>query len=152
MSQTFDMGAMLAQLAPEEGRKPLVYDDATGLPIRKGTLVQGNPTVGCGRNLAVDGLSDSEIDLLCINDCLKFATVLDSRIPWWRNLSPVRQRQILDLTFNMGPDELISGWPHFLAAMQTGNWQAAVNELETSKWWHQVGQRGPMITARILAG
>jgi lysozyme len=146
------MPAMLAELGTQEGRKPFVYDDATGLPISRGTIVRGNATVGMGRNLATDGLSDAEIDLLCTNDCLKFAAVLDCRIPWWRGLSPARQRQMLSLAFNMGPEELITGWPHFLAAMQSGNWQAAVDELQSSKWWHQVGQRGPMIAGQILAG
>ncbi len=35
--------------------------------------------------------------------------------------------------------------------MQAGEWDAAVAQLKASRWWHEVGQRGPEIAGRILA-
>jgi len=148
----FDISDMVTQLIPEESERYFVYDDATGKTILKGSVVVGNPTVGIGRNLSADGLSDPEARYLCENDVVRVSAELDADIPWWRELSPMRQMQIVDMAFNMGVEDLVNNWPHFLADMQAGNWQAAVSELQTSLWWQQVGQRGPMIASRILAG
>lgn len=151
MTASFDMDAMIAQLRPEEGDRLRVYDDKTGQPIVKGSSVQGNPTIGIGRNLSGKGISEDEARYLCANDIRECSSDLDLHLPWWKSLSPARQMQILDLRFNMGMRGLLS-FHHFLAAMQAGEWQRAVDELRDSDWWHQVGERGPMIAARILEG
>lgn len=148
---TYDPDAVLAQLKGDEASRNFVYDDATGAPIAAGSRMVGNPTVGIGRNLAGRGLSDDEIEYLCRNDIAACAAELDQNVPWWRQLSPVRQGQMINLCFNMGWPKL-SGFHHFLAAMQAGNWQGAVAELQNSLWWDQVGRRGPEIAEKILAG
>ena len=152
MTDTFDMVAMLAQLTTDESIKRFVYDDATGRPIVSGSYVIGNPTAGIGRNLAAVGLSDDESNMLCQNDVLRCAAYFDGAIPWWRSLSPVRQRQMLDMGFNLGPSELIAGWPVFIHAMLVQDWPGAVAALKNSKWWGEVGYRGPRVAAAILAG
>lgn len=151
MAAAFDVEAMVTQLAGEEAIKYFVYDDATGAPIRAGSVVGGNPTVGIGRNLATAGITADEARYLCRNDIAKAVAALDRAYPWWRQLSPIRQMQMVDLMFNMGPGTLAQ-FHAFLGAMQAGNWPEAVDQLQASKWWHQVGQRGPMIAARILQG
>lgn len=151
MADTWNTAALIAQLIPEEAVRLYAYDDATGEPIRAGTLVKGNPTIGIGRNLASTGITAAEATMLATADINRVAGDLDKALPWWRGLSAGRQRQMMDLAFNMGPGRLME-FTHFLAAMQAGQWQDAVNELEQSEWWHQVGQRGPMIALRILAG
>lgn len=154
--ETFDMDAMIAQLIPEECKggviEFVVYDDATGLPIKPGSNVIGNPTIGIGRNLYTNGLSQSEAVFLCSNDIMKAASIYDLHIPWWRQLSPMRQRQLIDMGFNMGAMEIVDGWPNFLRCMQQGDWSSAVQAMQSSKWWFQVGTRAPAIAARILAG
>lgn len=147
----FAMDDMVAQLRGEEAEKYFVYDDANGAAIRSGTHVVGNPTAGIGRNLATKGLTDAEARYLCANDVIDVAGWLDQDYPWWRKLSPLRQMQMVDLEFNMGRGGL-RGFPHFLAAMQAGHWPDAVAELQNSAWWDEVGERGPMITDKILAG
>src|SRR5271166_3187834 len=105
MTDTFDMDAMIAQLTPEECTGGVisfvVYDDASGLPIKPGSHVIGNPTVGIGRNLYGKGLTASEATYLCVNDIMEVVACYDLHIPWWRQLSPMRQRQLLDMGFNM---------------------------------------------------
>jgi hypothetical protein len=44
-----------------------------------------------------------------------------------------------------------SQFVRFFAAMQSANWQAAANEIRTSRWYQQVGDRGPRVIARLLA-
>ncbi len=151
MTQTFDPAATIQQLVGDEGERFFVYDDANGQPIRAGSHVIGNPTIGIGRNLASKGLSMAECIYLCQDDINQCAAQLDAHIPWWRNLSPVRQGQMVNLDFNMGWGSLVT-FHNFLAAMEVGEWQTAVDQLKTSKWWAQVGHRGPEIAAHILAG
>jgi hypothetical protein len=57
---SFNIDALVTQLAGEEAIKNFAYDDATGDLIRAGSIVSGNPTVGIGRNLASDGITDDE--------------------------------------------------------------------------------------------
>lgn len=151
MFQKYDLDYTVRQLIGDEGERFFVYDDATGLPIRAGSHVIGNPTVGIGRNLAVNGLSTAESAYLCQDDVAACAARLDLQIPWWRNLSPVRQAQMINLDFNMGWGRLV-GFHNFLGAMQRGDWTSAAAELKNSVWWGQVGKRGPEIAERILAG
>lgn len=150
-SKEFVMDDVLKQLRGDEGVKYFIYDDATGLPIRAGTVVRGNPTVGVGRNLVGKGLSDAEVQILLSNDVNACAAELDNRIPWWRKLSARRQAQMINLDFNMGWGSL-SGFKNFLAEMEAEEWEAAVAALKASHWWVQVGKRGPEIAGYILAG
>jgi len=47
-------------LIHHEGIRLFVYDDATGKPITAGSICQGNPTIGIGRELSKTGISESE--------------------------------------------------------------------------------------------
>jgi lysozyme len=147
----YDVEALFAQLVDHEGDREFVYDDATGQIITPGTVVRGNPTVGIGRNLIGRGLTPEERKYLCMNDIAVCVAELDRNVPWWRNLSPTHQEQMIDLTFNMGWPRF-SGFVRFLAAMEAGNSKQAAAELQDSLWWNQVGRRGPAIVAKILAG
>lgn len=151
MSWTFDTNAMIAQLTPEEGLKLHVYDDANGQPVVAGYTVIGNPTIGIGRNLAGFGITREEATYLCATNISLCEDQLDNAVPWWRDLSPLRQMQLVDLCFNMGIATLLT-FHEFLGAMHAGNWQAAVENLKASLWWTQVGERGPKIANRILKG
>jgi hypothetical protein len=61
------------------------------------------------------------------------------------------QIQMVDLIFNTGPRTLAQ-FLDFLTAIQAANRHDAVDQLQASEWWHQVGGRGPMIAGRIMAG
>jgi lysozyme len=151
VSQTYDLAATITQLVGDEKEVFFVYDDANGAPIRAGSHVIGNPTIGIGRNLSGNGLSAGECAYLCQDDIAACAAKLDQEIPWWRGLSPVRQSQMINMDFNTGWGAL-SGFHNFLAAMEAGEWAEAVAQLKNSQWWGQVGRRAPEIAGKILAG
>jgi lysozyme len=75
---------------------------------------------------------------------------LNAAIPWWGSLPDQAQRVMANLCFNMGWKTLAT-FRQFLAAMQAHDWQRAAQELKNSKWWGQVGERGPRIVQRLLA-
>jgi GH24 family phage-related lysozyme (muramidase) len=83
-----------------------------------------------------------------------------TQVPGWSKASPVQQRGLVNLTFNMGPDwwkahtnewgEEKHGWPGFTAAAEAGDWNKAADELEDSKWFREdVGSRGPAVVSLV---
>ena len=66
----------------------------------------------------------------------------------WGDLSDVRKRAITDLSFNLGKPRL-SKFINFIAAMKKEDYTAAGLALKNSKWYGQVGKRGPNIVTMI---
>ena len=144
------------ELRGDEGEVLRVYDDATGHPIGPGTLVKGNPTIGVGRNLSGRGLTTAESETLLTNDMLCCEQELGPSMPWVSTLSPGRQTAIYSLYFNTGlgnPLRFEAKWPKFLQQMQTGDWQGAATNLETSEpWATQVGPRAHRLAELVRYG
>ena len=125
----------------------VLYDDATGQPIGPGYTVRGNPTIGTGIN--VSRITQAEADWLLTTRINAAAADLTRAVPWWIDL-PEPQRSVLaDLCFNMGWPAL-AGFTHFLAAMQARDWSEAAAKLRDSRWWSEVGTRGPAIEGRLV--
>lgn len=159
---TYSLAQLVADLTLDEGRRTFVYDDATGEPIKPGSIVKGNPSIGIGRNLASHGIDDTEVALLLQNDIQSDAKMLDGHIPWWRDLAENEQRVMLNLCFNMGFVKLVT-FPNFLfnmehiADIRAGRLHDGVQawidracaELINSRWFGEVGERGPRMIARL---
>lgn len=138
LSDTFGLAALTDELTEDEGREPIPYIDT-----------RGHLTGGVGRNLG-KGFCDTEIDLMFANDVASCLTDLDAHVAWWRTLPQVKQRVMVNLMFNMGWP-VLSQFEKFLTAMRLANWPEAAAQLRNSKWWRQVGDRGPRVVARLLA-
>ena len=67
------------------------------------------------------------------------------------SLDPVRRAAIVDLLYNLGPNKFAK-FHNFIAAIKMRDWLGAVNSLEHSLWFKQVGRRGPRITKLIKNG
>jgi lysozyme len=137
-TDTFNRAALTAEMDTDEGHENFPYTDT------KGYL-----SIARGRNLTGKGVSDAEIEFMFSNDVVDCCSIMDAHIPWWRTLPPSKQRVMINLCF-MGW-ESFSQFYHFLAAMQAENWTTAAAEIENSKWYGQVRDRGPRVVARLLA-
>lgn len=129
----------------------VVYDDHDGKPIQPGSVCRGYPTIGYGRNLKDNGLSEDEALFLLTNDIDRIANSLDSRLSWWRELSPVRQSAILNLAYNLGINGLL-GFSAMLLALKKGDYTRAATEALDSKWAGQVGRRAREIADMLRYG
>lgn len=125
-----DLARLYAQLELHEGRRRKPYHDTVG-----------KLTIGVGRNLSDVGVSDDEIDLMLDNDVARAVGSLAAKLPWFVTLDVVRQRVLIDMTFNMGIDGLLE-FRNTLAAVRRGDWRAAAAGMAKSKWARQVGD-GP---------
>lgn len=127
------------QLLLHEGWKPVVYDDATGLPIVKGTVVKGNPTIGIGRNLTL-AISTAAGMFLLNEDIDRADSEARLNFEWFMALNPVRQNVVVELVFNLGAQGL-KGFKDFCGAMAIGDYSRAASELKDSNWSHQVDKK-----------
>lgn len=66
-------------------------------------------------------------------------------------LDPVRRAAVVDLLYCLGPNKFAK-FHSFIAAMRMKDWNSAVNSLENSLWYRQVGRRGARITKLIKEG
>lgn len=148
--------ALDAELGLDEGDKSKVYDDATSLPIVKGSIVQGNPSIGIGRNLATRGLSQAEIAFLLQNDKAQCEADLEAALPWIVGITINRQVAVYSLYFNMYLGDVarfLASWPHFLEQMRIGAYEDAAHNLETSQpWASEVGARATRLANLIRSG
>jgi lysozyme len=154
-TDTFDRSEMLAELTIDEAKRHQPYLDTFG-----------NITIGIGRNLSGNGISDSEIVFLFDNDIQACVDLLDQHIGWWRQLAPNEQRVMINLCFNLGWAKF-SAFGNFMAAMKRAATlreagqehdpalrtalTEACDQLRASRWWNQVGIRGPRTVARLMA-
>jgi lysozyme len=134
------MKSILEQLRLHEGIKYKPYKDTVG-----------KLTIGVGRNLDDVGLSDEEVDFLLTNDIKRAQDALNKNCPWWEQMSPVRQKVLLDMCFNMGIKGLLS-FRNTLAAMQRGDYAAAAMGMRNSLWAKQVGKRAERLATMMETG
>ena len=138
---TEDQRVLLSEeLDRDEGREKMPYIDTVG-----------KVTIGVGRNLTDRGLSDDEIDYLLQNDIDTAIDDLNRGIPWWDTLTPVRQRVLVNMCFNLGWPKL-KGFVRTLAAVRRGDYAAAAQGMRESLWARQVGARAERLAQMMERG
>lgn len=133
-----DREAMVRQLRLHEGERLKPY-----------RCTAGKLTIGVGRNLEDRGISREESAMLLANDIANEERELVRALPWVAKLDEVRQRVLLDMSFNLGIVGLL-GFKNTLATIQEGNYQRAAAMMLDSKWAGQVGARAERL-ARMMA-
>ena len=123
------------QIERDEGRRHTAYTDTAG-----------HLTIGVGHNLSTP-LSDAAIDQI-LDDDIRVAMAECALIPFWMNLSEVRQAVLVNLAFNMGFQGLMT-FRRMLAAMDAENWNQAAQELLDSRYAKQVGARADRLALQL---
>ena len=126
---------MISMDAREHVRAHLVVDE--GLRLKPYTDTVGKLTIGIGRNLTDVGISRGEAFLLCDHDIDRAVLSLVGRYAWFPDLDPVRQAVLVNLCFNLGGPGLAK-FVNTLAAVERGDYAAAVRGLKASLWFRQV--------------
>ena len=135
----FDLTRMKEELLNDEGIRLTVYEDSEGIP-----------TIGVGRNLK-RGITEFEAEMLLVNDVSGCVSDLDMSFPWWKDLTPVRQRALLNMCFNLGLHRLM-GFRKMLKALREGDYMEASIQAIDSKWAKQVGSRAQRIAVQLQIG
>lgn len=140
------------QLKRHEGLRLVVYDDATGKPLKKGDTLKGHPTIGVGRLLTDGrGISTTEAESLLANDIDLVIDELNRNIPWWNKMNEPRRAVMINMCFNLGWPGL-SGFKNMLTAAEAGQYEWASDEMIDSNWYDQVGLRGTELAEQMHTG
>ena len=107
-------------------------------------------TVGYGRNLEANPLSDDEIDLMFEND---FRRALDGAEGFfcYSQLNDTRRGVLIEMVFQMGVNGVCK-FKRFLDAAMAEDWQKAHDEMLDSKWAKQVPSRAKELAEVFLNG
>ncbi len=135
-----------------------------GLRLKPYPCSQNHLTIGYGWNLDNDLPSDiasylrvtGEITRAQAERLLNIAIDTATRQAWaifpqFGGFSERRQMALIDFIFNVGAGTALK-FRKALAAIEEGDWNKAADEFQDSKWFSQVGTRGPEICEMIRNG
>ena len=126
-----------ADLILDEGKRLKLYHDSRGIA-----------SIGIGRNLVANGISEDEAQLMLTNDMRIAEQGLDLHCPWWRTKKLNVQRVLWNLAFNMGITKLLT-FGTFLHLLLIDDIDGAADDLEQTAWFGEVGERGPRMVQRL---
>lgn len=107
----------------------------------------GKTTIGIGRNIDDNGISEQEALFMLENDLRRVRLELEG-YPWYQGLSEVRQNALLDMCFNLGITRF-RGFRKMIHALEIGDFIAASIEMLDSRWSQQVGRRATELSMMI---
>jgi lysozyme len=108
-------------------------------------------TIGYGRNLEANGISESEATGFLIADAIEAHRVAAALIPNWFELDDVRQNVLANMAYNMG-GKALSGFKKLLAAANIGDHPEAAAQILDSKFATQVPNRASRLANEMLIG
>lgn len=121
-----------------------------GLNLKPYKCPAGKLTIGYGRNLEDNGISQVEAEELLQNDvqccyieCMKFS--------FWNKLNDARKVVLLDMCYNLGISRL-KGFKKMLAALDLGAYNRAAKEMLDSKWAFDVKTRAKELAQIMVKG
>ncbi|MEE9345653.1 MAG: glycoside hydrolase family protein [Methylococcales bacterium] len=135
-----DLVALMDQLRRHEGLRLHPY-----------RCTAGKLTIGVGRNLDDNGITENEADFLLSNDLNRVATELRQNSPAFDKLDPVRKAVLIDMCFNLGISRLRM-FKKMFAAIDEQDWALAAEEMVDSRWCSQVGQRCEILRMMMETG
>lgn len=136
----FDRQKMIQQLRLHEGERLKPY-----------RCTAGKLTIGVGRNLEDRGITAEESAYLLNNDIDREWKALTTNLPWVTGLNDVRQRVLLDMSFNLGIGGLLK-FKNTLATIQRGDYERGASMMLDSLWARQVGSRAKRLAQMMRTG
>lgn len=134
-----DLRAFIKHLKWAEGVRYYPYKDSVG-----------KLTIGVGRNLDDNGLTDEEVEFILQTDIKRVVSNCRS-LDYWNTLDPVRQLIIADMVFNLGLPRF-SLFRKLNAALALKDYTLAAAEMKDSRWYQQVGRRAVKLCEAMTTG
>lgn len=144
-TKDFNTAAFACQIKIHEGFRQEVYKDTSGTSVGFGHLLRQNEAAQYPLGTPVP---TSQINTWFEQDTTTATKIAQTVCSSWNDLTDVRKRALADLAYNLGPTRL-SKFTNFLQAMNKNDFSTAAKELKDSKWYSQVGKRGPNIVTMI---
>jgi lysozyme len=122
-----------------------------GLRLKPYRCTAGKLTIGVGRNIEDVGITAEEALYLLRNDIVRTRYALEKAVPSYLRLSMPRRKALIDMCFNLGLAGFLK-FKKFLAAVEVGDFNRAADEMLSSAWAGQVGQRAQALAAMMREG
>lgn len=107
-------------------------------------------TIGYGRNIQDNGISQEEADFMFENDFSRCEKDL-KKFSWYLNQSTNVQSALINMCFNLGINRL-TGFRKMITALINKDYETASKEALDSKWANQVGQRAKDVAIVLSQG
>ena len=111
-----------------------------GKRLRPYKCPAGKLTIGVGRNLDDNGITEEEAMYLFDNDIKAIISSCRETFAWFAFLDNVRQAVVVSMVFNLGLGRFL-GFKNTIAAIRDKDWNKAADNMLQSKWAEQVGHR-----------
>ena len=127
-----------------------------GLRLEPYKCSEGYLTIGFGRNLETNGISEAEAEFMLMNDLLMVEGELKDE-GWYNQLDETRRAVVLNMAFNLGKPTLLK-FKKFIGALSDDDYETASKEMVTgsnggeSKWASQVGKRAYELADQMRTG
>lgn len=137
---------LIPDLMRDEGLRLSAYLDplSGGEPVTIGYGHTGNVHLGTV-------WTQAQAEQMLIADTTHTIAALDAQLPWWRDLSDVRQDVLVNMGFNLGVTGLCQ-FRNTLAAMKAARWAQAAAGMLSSQWARQVHARADRLAEQMLTG
>ena len=124
------------QIKRDEGYRGNVYQ-----------CTAGANTIGYGRNLDQNPITEEEAEYLLDNDLKKVAQQ-SQRFAFYQHLKPERRAVIINMIFNLGLTRF-NQFKKLHSALFIEDYETAADEMLNSRWANQVGDRATRL-AKIM--
>ena len=111
----------------------------------------GKLTIGVGRNLDDNGITRAEAMMMLRNDLTRTRFGLEKVFPGFLGLSRRRRMALIDMCFNLGLPRFLQ-FKQMLAAVVARDFSLAAEEMLSSAWAKQVGQRARTLATMMREG
>lgn len=136
----YDVNKLIAEITRDEGFHTMPYRCPAGFL-----------TIGVGRNLDVNGITQHEARVMLTTDLGTAERELLKILPNYLEYSDARARALLNMMFNLGARRF-AGFVKMIDAVKCEDWEMAAHEAANSLWAIQVGDRASRIVKMLREG
>ena len=128
-----------------------------GLRLEPYKCSEGYLTIGFGRNIETNGISEAEAEFMLTNDLIACEKELKDE-GWYNQLDETRRAVVLNMAYNLGKPTLLK-FSKFIGRLSDNDYEGASKEMITgsdgvseSKWASQVGKRAYELAEQMRTG
>lgn len=122
-----------------------------GLRLKPYMDTVGKITIGYGRNLSDNGITQLEAADMLDQDLQRHVSDLLRAFPWVLELDATRQIVLANMAFNMGVPTL-SSFRKMWQAIKAHDYDEAARQMLDSDWAQQVGDRAHRLASAMASG
>lgn len=122
-----------------------------GLRLKPYTCPAGKLTIGYGHNIEDNGITEDIAVRLLDSDLSNAERDVRAKFSSYYKLNEARQFVLVDMCFNIGINRLMT-FKKMFAALAKGEYHTAAREMQDSKWYRQVGNRGKILCEIMKSG